>query len=307
MSKTILAERYEVGTPTANYRIERVTADPRLAPGLAAPLGSMVEYVTALGSVTLQKYAAWDRAWRVPGAGPLYPNTSDLFLGATKVTPTSLYLNDQMLTTIFDASGNGNNLTTVTGTPTFQRTLEDKIGIFYDGVGDGHDANVNDPAAGSFLFGAEAAIINVPAFNAGIVQRITAGALGYAIVFISGTPDVYLVVDDGATNITQPFGVGAAVTANPRVPFFMSGQVDRAAGRLRGRISRGGAMIATIDVALAGLGDLSKPAQVFGFGAPSVGGVVGGGWIGYAYYATGAQTEGANALRDLHVGLGAEL
>ena len=308
MSKPLLASDFRVGATAAGsgYDILRVTADPRTG-GLTADLGTLVEFVATQGSIMLAKYASWDTAWRVPGEGPLYPKTAAEFLSATKLTPSALYLYDQMLSDVYDASGNGNTLT-VANTPTFQQSLEGKVGIWYDGATDKHDAAVNDPAAGSFIWGCEAALINDPGAAGlnGFLGRLEGGgADGFAFYFAAG---VNALIRDAAGNaINQIFGgSNAAMTSNPRVPYLIQGQVDRTAGRYRGRMSRGGTSFATFDVALGVVGTLSKAGQRFGSGA-LLGGLNGGGWVPYSYYVTGAQTEGANVLRDTAVGLGWEI
>lgn len=309
MAKVLLAADAKVGAPSGYYDVTRVTSDPRVAPGLAGNVGSMVEYVTANGAVTLVKYASWDTAWRVPGSGPLYPNTAALFAGATKITPGGLYLNDATgqtnATTLIDFSGNAANLP-ATNTPTFGQTLEGKVGVWYDGATDKHDANVNDPAAQSFIWGCEGALITDPGGGGvnGFVGRMNGGGQGYLFYFSAG---LHVLVRDslGAASDQVFAGSNAALSGNPRVPYLMVGQLDKAAGRLRARMSRGGAVFATIDVAYAPA-TLTAGAQTFGFGAVP-GGINGGAWNGYGFYGVGAQCEGSDVLRDLAVGLGWEV
>lgn len=310
MAKSILAETFAVsapGVPATKYDIERVTADPRLAPGLAADLGTIVEYVTAQGSVTLQKYTTWDRGWRYPGGGPLYPNTADLFLGATKITPGALYLDDEMIVNqVYDSSGNGNHLT-LNVTPVFQQTLEDKVGIYVTFVSGGKaTANVNNPAAASFVWGGEAAYITA---NAGAISALfgrseAATAKGYMFYWDEAAAALKYFIKDNAGAAINAAIAGVNMASTPRVPFLVLGQVDIAAGRFRARVCRGGAAVATVDVAYA-LGTLSAAGQEFGQGA--VPGWGAGIWNPYTFYATGAQIEGANVLRDLAVGLGWEV
>lgn len=308
--KPILAEVLRVGTvpSPAFYGIERVAADPRLAPGLARELGTVVLYVTALGSVLLQKYTTWDRGWRLPGGGPLYPKTADEFLGATKITPGALYLMDAMTASVFDAAG-ANNLA-ITNTPTFQRRLEGKVGIFYDANSDNHQADVNNPAADSFLFGTAAAWIADPGAAGvnNVIGRVDAATVsGYTMFQLGG--NISTLLRDGAGNSISPAiaGLGTTMAANPRVPYLLVNQVDRVAAVLRQRVLRGGAVIAQASTALGAVGDLTKANQFFGFGAIAGGTLNGGMWNAYGFYATGAQCEGANVLRDLAVGLGWEV
>ncbi len=306
MSEPILAADFRVGAPSASYDILRVTSDPRVV-GLTADLGTIVEYIGSQGSVMLAKYTTWDTGWRAPGEGPVYPATSASFLGATKITPGALYVMDQLLGDVFDVSGNGNTLT-VANTPTFQRSIENKVGIWYDGATDRHSANVNNPVSGSFLWGCEVALINDPGaagFN-NFLGRSDAGAQGFILYYNAGV-DIILR-DTVGTLVFNGFGASSitAMTTNPRVPYLITVQVDRVANRARARMSRGGAAFATLDYSIAGLGSLAgSVGPLFGMGSIPV--FNGGGWVPYGFYATGAQTEGSNVLRDLAVGLGWEV
>lgn len=305
MSKPILSEAFRVGAPSASYDIKRVTSDPRVA-GLAADLGTVVEYATSQGAISLQKYTTWNTGWRPMGEGPLYPKTSAEFLAATKITPGALYLNDQMVTTsIYDASGNGNTLTTNV-TPVFQQTLEGKVGIYTTFVSGGkQSANVNDPANNSFIWGGEAAWItagggaNTNFFGRG---EVTA-AKGYVFYVPQATGILNYFIKDGAGAAVNA-AMGVNMTTTPIVPYLIIGQVDKAASRFRARVCRGGVAVATVDIAYA-LGTLTFAGQEFGQGA--IPGWNAGGWTPYTFYATGAQSEGANVLRDIAVGLGWEV
>lgn len=310
MAKALLAETFRVsapGAPATHYEIKRVAADPRLAPGLAAPLGTIVEYVTALGSVYLQKYTTWDRGWRLPGGGPVYPRTADEFLGATKITPGALYLYEAFSSTVFDASGGANDLPAVS-TPSFQNTQEGKVGVWYDSVLDAHAGAVNDPAATSFAWGCVAALISDPSGGAqqGFSGRNEAATgVGYMLYFVGApTRPAIFIRDAAAVTVTGTFASDAMFTT-PRRPFLLAGQVDRVTGRIRGRMCRDGVALATLDVALGAVGTLTAAAQVFGSG--NIGIFQAGGYVNYNFYATGAQIEGANVLRDLAVGLGWEV
>lgn len=305
MSSPLLAADFRIGAPGASYDIIRVTTDPRVAPGLTADLGTMVEYIGSQGGVYLMKYTGWDTAWRVPGEGPLYPRSAADFAAATKITPSALYLMEQMTGDAYDSSGNANTLT-ATLAPTPQRTLEGKNGAWMAAAGSAYDAAVNDPAANSFLWGGEAAVVSNGAAQVGMAGRIEAAAFGFVFYVQNGTIN-YLLKDAAGNTVTGTVATVNMIT-NPVVPYLVVGQVDKAAARFRARVSRAGASIATVDVSIAALGTFTKAAQRYGVGAiPTTGAVFERGiWVPYNFYATGAQCEGSNVLRDLAVGLGWE-
>lgn len=313
MSKTILAQTYRVGAPGASYDAERVTADPRAA-GLARDVGTIVEVIGSQGAYSLQKYTTWDKGWRPPGAGPLYPKTATEFNAATKITPSALYLMDLMTGDLFDAAGNGNTLAVNGTTPTVQQTLEDKIGAYFDASGDGYLADKNDPATASFVWGGEAAQIADPGgagLNGSFGRRATTNEGFFFFCNPAGTLQ-YFVKDAAGLTIGAAMAGVPSLTANPRVPYLFSGQVDKSAGGggsiFRWRVSRGGSVVASATVAPGVFGTFTFAGQVYNIGGNiSFGGIFGGMWVAYNYFATGTQCEGVNVLRDIHVGLGWEV
>ncbi len=309
MSIPILAQTFRVGAPSASYDIMRVTSDPRVA-GLAADLGSVVEYIGAQGSVMLTKYATWNTAWRLPGADPLYPKTAAEFLGATKLTPSALYLMDLMTGDLFDSSSNGNTLAVNGTTPTTNQTIEGRSGVWFDALADGYINNVNDPANASFVWGGEAAIISDPGpgFN-GLFGRFASTLEGFRFFTQPAGTVQYYVKDAAGLVAGAQLGGAGLMAANPRVPYLISGQVDKSTtpAHFRARISRDGVLIASTDVTAA-WGTFTFAGQVYYIGGNiAFGGQLGGAWVPYQYFASGVQCEGANVLRDLHVGLGWEV
>lgn len=310
MSKPYATETLRVGTPTDNYDVIRVVADPRSVK-LAANLGTIAEYVGAQGVISLQKYVTWDTGWRPVGGGPLYPKTATDFANATKITPSALYLIDAMTGNLFDASGNGNTLTLAGTAFKTQQILEGRTGAFFSTTDGVYQANVNDPAANSFVFGTVVAYIsNVGGggFNNAIARLKPVTNSGFAYWFTGAGGLTYLIADAGAAHSFSAAFPGAPnFAATPIVPYLLTGQLDRTAGHFRGRISRNGASVATLDIAVPSLGSLSEASQLFAFGALNGGALAGGAWNGYGFFATGVQCEGSNVLRDLAVGLGWEV
>jgi hypothetical protein len=288
-----------------------VVADPRA--GLDAPIGTIVLYQTTNSTIPLQKYASWTTAWRPPGTGPLYPKTSAEFLAATKLTPTALYMMDTInpADDLFDSSGNGNTLARNGTTPTVQQTLEGKVGTWFDALADGYVADKNDPGVSSFVWGGEVALINDPApgFD-GLGGRLAVTHEGFYFYAQPNTVINYSVKDAAGLTAAAAFPGAPNLFANPKVPYLLTGQVDKSAApnHVRGRISRGGALVASFDVTPGAFGTFTFAGQVYVIGGNVAFGQVGGGaWVPYHFFAKGVQCEGANVLRDTAVGLGWEV
>lgn len=311
MSKPELAATLRIGAPGASYDIERVTADPRTA-GLARDLGSLVEVIGAQGVITLQKHTTWDRGWRPPGGGPIYPLTASLFQAATKLANAKVYTLDQITGDVYSTDGVQDLV--IQNTPTPQLTVGSRVGSYFDADADCYQADVNDAASSSFAWGCEVAIINVAgaAIGCGIMGRFLAGAVGNGYNFFWSAADgfvhIYVADGNGAHTINQAIGA-VNIAAAPVISAFVQGQVDRTAGRVRARLSRGGAAIGTVDVAIGALGSLSAAGERFGFGSlPAAAPATNkGAWVTYGYYCQDATAEGADVLRDAAVGLGWEV
>jgi hypothetical protein len=282
------------------------TTDPRLT-GLAASIGVQVLYLTTNSGILLQKYASWNTAWRVPGEDIIYPPSATLFAGYTKLTPTALYLMEVQQGDVYDTA-NANTLT-VANAPAFAISQEGKKGIWYDGVADAHNADVNDPGLNSFVWGAYVAVTTTAGALVGFVGRLEGTAKGFALYYTLATNQLTFLVRDGAgVQIVDSVTV-AALSAQPRIPCLISAQMDRTTSTFRMRVSRLGVNLVDYSTPFGAIGTMTVAGQKFGFGAiPSAAAVMSGGASAFmGYYITGAQAEGANVLRDLHLGLGAEL
>lgn len=315
MSKNLNADvlQYGVGGPTAR---SYVTADPRTGAGLAATIGSQV-WVTVTGgqaSYPLYKYASWDTAWRPPGEGPLWPDTTALFKAYTKLDMAAgagaLYMCDAQLTPVLDVSGNGATLTGA-GTPLFGRAMATKAGFYLSTSISAVDADVNDPAANSFVYGAVVAMVsNIAAGSPeGIIGRLNGTADGAALYFSPGGPVLTILLRDAAGTLVQANHTGIDLIANGNQAYLCQMQIDKVANLARTRVSRVTSLGVPVSASIAALGTFTKAGQRFGFGAIPAGGPVlnGGGMFQLGYYAKGAQCAGANVLRDIAVGLGWEV
>jgi hypothetical protein len=295
-----------IGDQPNQYSIERVTVDPRA--GLARALGSRVSYIPGTsinpGAISLLKYAPWNTAWRPDGVGPLYPKTATEFLRATQITPSALYINDQMLGDAYDASGNGNTLAANVANLVYQQTLESKNGIYLPAAAGGKlSGAVNDPGAGSFIWGAVTAMISFGGFviSTNLIGRSEAATSKGFVFYVPSATGVlnYWLKDNAGNNIFGPWGPN--MTTTPIVPYLVVGQVDRAAGRFRALCARDGAVVNTLDVA-AVPATFTAAGQEFGQGA--IPGWSAGAWDGYSFFASGVQCEGTDVLHNIAVGLG---
>lgn len=307
MSKPLNAAVVRVGNVPNTYDIERVTADPRVL-GLNRKLGSRASIIPATsvrpGASTLIKYADWDQGWRPDGEGPLYPAEAPLYTAYTQLVPGAFYLNDAMLGDVYDAGGDAAKTLVANVAPTFQQTLEGKVGIWTPAVTGGkQSANINDPGANSFIWGGVAAMISFGGFviNTCLFGRSEAGAAkGFAFYVPSATGILNYALKDSAGNAITA-ALGTNMIATPIRPFLVLGQVDRAAGLFRALVARPGAVINTTSVA-APPATFTFAGQEFGQGA--IPGYSAGQWNGYTIYADGVQCEGADRLHDLAIGLG---
>ena len=151
-------------------------------------------------------------------------------------------------------------------------------------------------------------ILNVANPTLGLIGRFENSAFGWG-VYWNGANVHILLKDAAGVNVQADLIWAPSMASTPVVPYLVTCQIDKTANLFRGRVSRNGASVATVSTSIATLGTFTKAGQKFGFGCVPSGGPVlnQGGWVSYAFYATGSQTEGANVLRDTAVGLGWEI
>jgi hypothetical protein len=239
---------------------------------------------------------------------PRYPATSAEFLSIAGITPTALYLFNEASGDVLDKVGSA-NLTAV-NTPTFGYVAEGRKGIHYDGATDAHRADVNAPASLSFITGCVFKLASDLNVLSGVFGRMDGSAAdGYAAYVFANVTPAYptLLVRDTGSNSTQLFHLQAQdwFTNYPGLLLWQV-QVDRAANKVRSRISKRGVYVDQQEASIVGFGALSGgAAQTFGTGQYCAA-ISGGLSSHYLYYATGAQTEGSTAMATIARRLGWE-
>lgn len=246
------------------------------------------------------------------------PSTSAELLAALGLTTVAAWRLDQVALASGAVASFGNQSATLTmaGTPTPAHVLADATGgsargmYFDDSTGSTLSADVLDPAATSFIAGARVAFVADPGgTNHGLFGRIKAGApaIGWAI-YVSDAGDLQYNISDGTHTFAATFAAGALAIGTAPIDIVV--QLDRSGADpiLRLRWSRNGRAISSTTVTCAALATLTSTSQEFGFGAipTATPAFNGGGWVQWAWYASGTQAEGTSSPQLRAQGLGWE-
>lgn len=240
------------------------------------------------------------------------PDSNAQFEAMTGLTSAAWWRFDRLNTGNATSLGDTAGTLTSGGTPTFNAHCGPHTGVHYDGsTGDAHSANVLDAAADSFICGGRFALLSDPGGTSHqLIGRFNATIAAGWTISVNDTGDIFYYIDDGPNNFQGlPAALNALMTiAGQHVDLVI--QLDRSGAQpeLRIRASRHGVSLGTASATLTSLGTLTAASQEFGFGAIPVGSPAynGGAWVQWAFYAQGAQAEGASKAQTVSEGLGFE-
>ena len=179
------------------------------------------------------------------------------------------------------------------GTPTYQRHAAGRIGIYYDGAGDSHGADVHPFGTASGWIGALIEVVATTGGSRSILGRTNASAADGYLMFLGSTGAFTVLARDAGTNTSTAAGTDLLA---PGDVAFCQLQIDRAAGRVRGRFARLTGTVEAIEASISGFATLDGESQAFGPGSRD--GVPGAAGINvlWAGVATGAQCAGDGLL-----------
>lgn len=207
-----------------------------------------------------------------------------------------------------EASGNvvgliAGNALSANGTPTYRRVAGSRNGIYYDAVGDGHQANVHALGSASGIYMAVMEPVAMNASGSGIIGRMNGTFAECAFLYATNAVVGFLIRDDAAGSLTVTSN--AALTTLGGV-WLCQMQIDRAAATARYRFSPRGGTGAVISNSgsIAGFGSLDGANQQFVLGGGAFQSE--GAAIQWAAVATGTQCEGASLLANNAARLGFE-
>jgi len=247
------------------------------------------------------------RAGAFTGEQPSYPTTSAAFAASTGITPTSLYTCLGASGTLVDVVG-GNNLA-VTGTPRFNQQIGGSVGVNYNLAGAvGHSANVNDPGLSSCMFGAIGIWMGSgPAASfPGIIGRITVGLIPEIALYKASDTLNYPRVDiKGATTGSLSLFDTNINVVTPRRPVLYIVQIDRTNTTARLIVADSMKLLTNQSGSIATHDTYSGGASPLFYVASGTGITLRGGLgLSLAFYATGAQCEGASTPLNIAKRLG---
>jgi hypothetical protein len=241
------------------------------------------------------------------------PDTNAEFEAMTGLTSAAWWRFDRLNSGNAASLGDTAGTLVAAGTPTFNAHCGPRTGVHYDAsTGDAHSADVLDAALSSFICGGRFALLTDPGGTSHqLIGRMNATVANGWTISVDDSGNLFYFFDDGDASSFSgfPAGLNALMTiAGQHVDLVI--QLDRsgAAPELRIRASRHGVSIGTGAVTLTDCGTLTGASQEFGFGAIPAGSPVynGGAWCQWAFYASGAQAEGATKAQTVSQGLGFE-
>lgn len=256
----------------------------------------------------MDRFARLGGGWAPVGGGhlpsrrrlPILPRTGPDALSLLGLSLDELYLFEAASGNVVGAVA-GTTLVAA-GTPTYRREAAGRAGVYYDGSGDRHTADVHPFGVASGWLGAVFEPAGAGAVLSQIIGRLTAGARGVSLYLQTTGWPTMLVRDNVPTTVL--IGDGSYDLRAAGGVWLAQGQIDRAANQARFRVSQLGGEVRSYSGSIATIGTLTIAGQVFGhgsFGALAEG--IANYWSGVA---TGAQCEGAGLLASVAARLGFE-